>query len=109
MTIDAADGSWDGTFTGIRHGDLDDVAVRAFLFGTGSFEGLCATLDIAASDMAGPSTWIVDGVVHPVPMAGSLAAAPPARVRHHRHRGPAARSALGVSRSADAGGHAPDG
>jgi hypothetical protein len=70
MTIDAADGSWDGTFTGIRHGDLDDVAVRAFLFGTGSFEGLCATLDIAASDMAGPSTWIVDGVVHPVPMAG---------------------------------------
>lgn len=70
MTINAADGSWDGTFTGIRRDDLDDVAVRAFLFGTGSFEGLCATLDIAASDMAGPSTWIVDGVVHPVPMAG---------------------------------------
>jgi len=70
MTINTGDGSWSGTFTGIRRDDFDDVAVRAFLFGTGSFEGLCATLDIAASDMAGPSTWVVDGVVHPVPMAG---------------------------------------
>ncbi len=70
MTINAGDGAWEGTFTGIRHDDLDDVAVRAFLFGSGSYEGLCATLDITASDMAGPSTWIVDGVVHPLPMAG---------------------------------------
>jgi hypothetical protein len=70
MTISVGDGSWSGTFTGIRRDDLAAVAVRAFLFGTGSYEGLCATLDIEASDMAGPSSWIVDGVVHPVPMAG---------------------------------------
>jgi hypothetical protein len=36
----------------------------------GDCEGLCATLDIQATEMAGPATWVVDGVVHPVAMAG---------------------------------------
>ena len=70
MTIAAQDGTWEGTFTGIQRGDREPVGVRAFLFGTGPYEGLCATLDIAADDMSGPSTWIVDGVIHPLPMAG---------------------------------------
>lgn len=69
LTIAAGDGRWEGTFTGIRHGDFDIVGVRAFLFGSGPYEGLCATLDIEATEMAGPATWVVDGVVHPVPMA----------------------------------------
>ena len=70
LTIAAGDGVWEGTFTGIRQDDLGIVDVRAFLFGSGPYEGLCATLDIQATEMAGPATWLVDGVVHPVPMAG---------------------------------------
>jgi hypothetical protein len=69
MKIAAGDGAWEGTFTGIRYGDLEPMGVRAFLFGTGAYEGLCATLDISASGMNIPGSWVVDGVVHPVPMA----------------------------------------
>ena len=70
IEIAAGEGTWEGTFTGIQHGDFDTVGVRAFLLGTGPFAGLCATLDITSTGMSGPATWLVDGVVHPVPMAG---------------------------------------
>ena len=70
MRIAAGEGMWEGTFTGIQRGDREPVGVRAFLFGSGPFEGLCATLDIAATGMSGPNTWVVDGVIHPVPMIG---------------------------------------
>lgn len=70
ITITAGEGTWEGMFTGIQRGDREPVGVRAFLFGTGPYEGMCATLDISASHIIGDSTWIVDGVVHPVPMAG---------------------------------------
>lgn len=70
MTIAAGDGTWEGTFTGIQYADFDTVGVRAFLLGSGTYEGLCATLDITSTGMSGPNTWVVDGVVHPVPMAG---------------------------------------
>ena len=33
MTISAADGVWEGTFTGVRYGDFQPVDVRAFLLG----------------------------------------------------------------------------
>jgi hypothetical protein len=68
MTIESGDGRWEGTFTGLRYDDFDTVGVRAFLFGSGPYEGLCATLDILATEMAGPATWHVDGVVHEAPM-----------------------------------------
>ena len=70
ITIDGEDGSWQGSFTGIRAGDLKPVDVRALLFGDGAYEGLCATLDITAAGLAEADTWVVDGVVHPVAMAG---------------------------------------
>jgi hypothetical protein len=60
-----AEGAWEGTFTGIRRADFEPFMVRAFLFGEGAYEGLCATLDIEA----GADAWMIDGVVHRVPMA----------------------------------------
>ena len=64
--VSAEAGSWQGAFTGIRRTDGEPFAVRALLFGDGAFGGLCATLDI----QAGPGDWMIDGVVHPDPMAG---------------------------------------
>jgi hypothetical protein len=63
-TISIDEGAWTGTFTGIRDRDFEPFAVRAFLVGNGSFEGLCAVLDIAATD----ESWAIDGVIHPLPM-----------------------------------------
>ena len=60
------EGAWNGTFTAIRRGDLEPFMTRAFLFGEGAYEGLCATLDIEA----GADAWTIDGVIHQVPMAG---------------------------------------
>lgn len=70
ITIAGDDGSWQGAFTGIRGSGFEPVDVRAVLFGDGAYEGLCATLDITVADLAYADTWIVDGVVHPVAMAG---------------------------------------
>ena len=70
IAIDGPDGTWQGEFTGIRPADFQPVGVRALLFGDGAYEGLCATLDIAAVGLADAHTWTVDGVVHPVPMEG---------------------------------------
>jgi hypothetical protein len=69
MKIDTADGTWEGAFTGIRPTDYEPVGVRALLFGDGAYEGLCATLDISALGLAQDATWVIDGVVHPDPMA----------------------------------------
>ncbi len=66
ITIEAAEGSWQGQFSGIRQSDFQPVAVRALLFGDGAYEGLCATLDITTVGLADTGTWVVDGVVHPV-------------------------------------------
>jgi hypothetical protein len=62
----SGEGVWEGTFTGIRRADFEPFMVRAFLLGEGAYEGLCATLDI----QAGADAWMIDGVVHRVPMAG---------------------------------------
>ena len=70
MTIAGDDGAWTGSFTGIQRSDFEPVEVRAFLVGEGDYEGLCATLDIMATRMTGGDTWHLDGVVHPLPMAG---------------------------------------
>jgi hypothetical protein len=68
IEIAAHDGSWSGSFTGIRSSDFQPVDVRAMLFGEGAYEGLCATLDITVIGLAEYGTWVVDGVVHPVEM-----------------------------------------
>jgi len=60
------EGAWEGMFTGIRRADKEPFMVRAFLFGEGAYAGLCATLDIEA----GAGAWMIDGVIHRVPMAG---------------------------------------
>jgi hypothetical protein len=60
----AEQGSWSGTFTGIRRNDFEPFMVRAFLIGEGTYDGLCAVLDIEA----GPETWALDGVIHLLPM-----------------------------------------
>jgi hypothetical protein len=70
MTISADDGAWEGTFTGVRYADFQPVDVRAFLSGEGTYDGLCATLDITATGMRARETWIVDGVIQPLPMCG---------------------------------------
>jgi hypothetical protein len=62
MSID--DGAWSGTFTGIRREDFEPFEVRAFLVGSGEYDGLCAVLDITA----GNASWAIDGVIHPLPM-----------------------------------------
>ena len=68
ITIEGADGSWHGDFTGFRPNDFQPVGVRALLFGDGAYEGLCATLDITVVGLGMDDTWFVDGVVHPVTM-----------------------------------------
>ena len=70
IEIATPDGSWAGDFTGIRRSDYEPVAIRALLFGTEAYEGLCATLDISGDGIAEASTWFVDGIVHPVAMSG---------------------------------------
>jgi hypothetical protein len=70
MTIQGDGGTWSGDFTGIRKSDLQPIGVRAVLFGDGEFEGLCATLDITALELARGDTWVLDGIVHPVDMIG---------------------------------------
>ncbi len=70
ITISGDDGSWQGAFTGIRSSDFSPVDVRVLLIGDGAYEGLCATLDITTNGLADAGTWVVDGVVHPVAMAG---------------------------------------
>jgi hypothetical protein len=71
MTIETTEGSWDGAFTGIRRADGEPVAIRALLFGTGPYEGLCATLDITATSILVPNTWTIDGIIHPAPMTAA--------------------------------------
>ena len=63
-TLSIDDGAWTGTFTGLRRHDFEPFEVQAFLIGNGPFEGLCAVLDITA----GPESWAIDGVIHPLPM-----------------------------------------
>ena len=70
IEIATPDGSWEGDFTGIRRSDYEPVDIRALLFGTEAYEGLCATLDISGVGIAEASTWFVDGIVHPVAMSG---------------------------------------
>ena len=68
MSIAGNDWAWRGTFTGVRSSDFEPVEVRATLLGEGAYDGLGVTLDITATGMAGGETWIVDGVVFPLPM-----------------------------------------
>jgi len=68
ISIDGEDGTWSGQFSGIRQRDFEPVDVRAVLFGDGAYDGLCATLDISAPDLARSDTWVLDGIVHPVDM-----------------------------------------
>ena len=70
ITIAGEDGSWSGSFSGIRASDFQPLDVRTMLFGEGAYEGLCATLDISVADLAWDGTWVVEGVIHPVDMAG---------------------------------------
>ena len=63
-TMSIADGAWTGTFNGLRRQDFEPFEMQAFLIGNGPFEGLCAVLDITA----GPESWAMDGVIHPLPM-----------------------------------------
>ncbi len=68
ISIDGESGSWSGAFTGIRPSDFEPVDVRAVLFGDGAYDGMCATLDIAALELARGDTWLLDGIVHPFDM-----------------------------------------
>ena len=68
MAIEGADGSWKGDFTGIRPSDFSPIGIRAVLFGEGDYEGLCATLDITALELASGDTWVLNGIVHPLDM-----------------------------------------
>ena len=66
MTIKGDDGSWSGDFSAIRESDFQPVDIRAVLFGEGGYDGMCATLDITALELARGDTWTIDGIVHPV-------------------------------------------
>ena len=70
ITIAGPEGNWSGTFSGIRPTDFQPVDIHAMLFGDGAYEGLCATLDISAIELAWDGTWVLDGVIHPVDMTG---------------------------------------
>jgi len=70
MTIDGVGGSWSGDFTGIRPSFFEPIGIRAVLFGEGDYDGLCATLDITALQMARGDTWMLNGIVHPADMFG---------------------------------------
>ena len=66
MIIKGDDGSWSGEFSAIRESDFRPVDIRAVLFGDGDYDGMCATLDITALELARGDTWTIDGIVHPV-------------------------------------------
>jgi hypothetical protein len=68
MVIAGQDGSWSGDFTAIRESDFEPIGIRAVLFGEGAYEGLCATLDITALQLARGDTWAIAGIVHPLDM-----------------------------------------
>ena len=68
ISIGGENGSWSGAFSGIRQSDFEPVDVRAVLFGDGAYDGMCATLDISALELARSDTWVLDGIVHPVDM-----------------------------------------
>jgi len=70
ITIAGEDGSWSGSFSGIRASDYQPLDLRTVLFGAGAYEGLCAELDISVADLSWDGTWVVAGVIHPVDMAG---------------------------------------
>jgi hypothetical protein len=70
ILINGVDGSWSGQFTGIRASDFEPIGIRAVLFGDGEYEGLCATLDITAFELARGDTWSLAGIVHPMEMTG---------------------------------------
>ena len=70
ITIAGDDGTWSGDFSGIRPSYFEPVGIRAVLYGDGAYEGLCATLDITALQMARGDTWLLDGIVHPVDVFG---------------------------------------
>lgn len=70
IVIHGDDGSWSGQFTGIRESDFEPIGIRAVLFGDGDYEGLCATLDITAFELARGDTWMLAGIVHPMEMMG---------------------------------------
>ena len=63
-------GSWSGDVTGMRRDDASPMQLHGLLIGEGAYEGLCATIDIAAAGVSGTGTWLVDGVIHPMPEAG---------------------------------------
>jgi hypothetical protein len=69
MTIKGDDGSWSGEFSAIRESDFQPIDIRAVLFGEGGYDGMCATLDITALELARGDTWTIDGIVHPVDMS----------------------------------------
>lgn len=68
ISIDGDNGTWSGDFSGIQPSDFEPIGVRAVLFGDGAYDGLCATLDITALELARGDTWVVDGIVHPLDM-----------------------------------------
>jgi hypothetical protein len=70
IDIAGPEGTWSGSFSGIRPTDFQPVDIRAVLFGDGAYEGLCATLDISAVELGFDGTWVFDGVIHPVDMPG---------------------------------------
>jgi hypothetical protein len=70
MTIKGDDGSWTGEFTAIQSSGFQPIDVRAVLFGDGGYDGMCATLDITALELARGDTWTIDGIVHPVDSMG---------------------------------------
>ncbi len=70
IVINGDAGDWAGDFSGIRESDFEPIGIRAVLYGDGAYEGLCATLDITALQLARADTWVISGIVHPVDMAG---------------------------------------
>ena len=70
ITIDGPDGAWVGDFAGVRENDFEPIDIRALLMGQGAYDGLCVTLDIIALELARGDTWVIDGIVRPVDMAG---------------------------------------
>jgi hypothetical protein len=70
IVINGEDGTWSGDFCGIRQSDFEPIGIRAVLYGDGAYEGLCATLDITALQLALGDTWAITGIVHPVDMVG---------------------------------------
>lgn len=68
IVINGEEGSWSGQFTAIKENQFEPIGIRAVLFGDGQYEGLCATLDITAFELARGDTWSLAGIVHPMEM-----------------------------------------